>query len=107
MTKLFTYGSLRRGYHNHGLLRGSTFIGEYHTGPGYTKLEGPGFPFLVVDETGDGCYGELYEVTDLTLEMIDRLEGTPDVYVRTLITIHNAFDTVKAYSYLMPIERLI
>lgn len=106
MHKIFTYGSLRKGFHNHGLLRDSEFLGQYHTGPGYIKVPGPGFPFLIPDPEGPGTYGELYSVTDLTLEMLDRLEGHPHFYVRTMIDVSNLENTTKAYAYLMPLERL-
>ena len=78
--KLFVYGTLKRGLHNHGVLGNSEYLGSattmgaiYHLGgfPGY-KLEGR-----------DEIHGELYEVSDeLTWNRLDRLEGRPYLYDR-------------------------
>jgi gamma-glutamylcyclotransferase (GGCT)/AIG2-like uncharacterized protein YtfP len=105
--KVFTYGTLRRGYANHDLLKGSKFLGEYETGPGYTKIT-RGLPYLLQDDTGPGCAGELYEVSLLTLKLLDRLEGSPDWYVRTLIKVYNAEKDIgtDAWVYIMPKERI-
>lgn len=104
--RVFVYGTLRRGYYNHELLKSSEYLGDYHTGLGYTKIQGPGFPFLVKDPDGEGCLGEVYNVTSLTLEMLDRLESHPDFYVRSLITVDGMEGKTKVYAYLMPVERL-
>lgn len=102
---VFTYGTLRKGHANHYLLKGSKFVGQYHTGPGYTKII-KGLPYLLEDAEGEGTYGEVYEVSPLTLKLLDRLEGHPDWYVRTMITVENLEGRVKAYAYLMPEERI-
>ena len=78
--RVFVYGSLKKGHANHSLIKGSEFLGQFHTGEGYTKIDGPGFPFLVPNPDGEGTYGELYSVTSLTLALLDRLEGHPDFY---------------------------
>lgn len=105
--KMFVYGTLKKGMHNHGYLKGAKFLGKYETGPGYRKVVN-GLPYLIEDSEGAGCDGELYEVSQLTLKMLDRLEGHPDWYVRKLIKV---FDTEKdigtdAWTYIMPRERI-
>lgn len=105
--KVFTYGTLRRGHVNHDLLKTSKFLGEFETGPGFTKIT-KGLPYLVVDSDGVGCTGELYEVSQLTLSLLDRLEGSPDWYVRTLIKVYDLEKDigVDAWTYIMPKERI-
>jgi gamma-glutamylcyclotransferase (GGCT)/AIG2-like uncharacterized protein YtfP len=42
---------------------------------------------MVKEEKGLGVYGELYKVDELTLKRLDRLEGHPDFYRRSDITV--------------------
>jgi gamma-glutamylaminecyclotransferase len=73
MHKVFVYGTLKKGYGNHRLLKDSTFLGNALTFEKFTLYDG-GFPYL-------GRYGasqiigEVYEVDDDTLSDLDRLEG--------------------------------
>lgn len=83
---LFVYGTLRKGKHNHHILRNSKCLGEFHTERGLGLIV-QGLPFLVEDVTGPGCWGELYEVDRNVLSDCDRLEGHPDFYKRTLIDV--------------------
>lgn len=105
--RVAVYGTLKKGFHNHYLLKGSKFLGNYVTGPGYTKVI-KGLPYLVEDTAGVGCEVEIYEVSELTLKMLDRLEGSPDWYVRTVIKVYNPEKDLgmEVYVYLMPKERI-
>lgn len=107
MHKVFVYGTLRKGKHNHHLLKGSKFLGEYETGPGYKKIVS-GLPYLLKDESGEGCEGELYEVSALTLQLLDRLEGHPDWYERKIITVYKPDKDIgtEAWAYLIDPERI-
>lgn len=105
--KVFCYGTLKHGHSNHDLLKGSKFLGTFETGPGYTKVI-KGLPYLIEDPNGTGCDGELYEVSALTLKMLDRLEGHPTWYERKLIKVYSTqkdFGT-DAWAYIMPEERI-
>ena len=102
---VFVYGTLRRGHHNHDLIRNSRFVGTYNTGPGYTKLI-RGLPFLLEDYDGPGTEGEVYAVTNLTMALLDRLEGHPHWYQRKRIPVQNNVDNLIAWCYLMPKERI-
>jgi gamma-glutamylcyclotransferase (GGCT)/AIG2-like uncharacterized protein YtfP len=103
--KVFVYGTLRLGHSNHYLLKGSKFIKTLHTGPGFTKIIDT-LPYLVEDKNGTGCSGELYEVSSLTFQLLDRLEGNPDWYERKIINLFDGDKEYAAWVYLMPVERL-
>lgn len=77
---VLTYGSLRKGFHNHGLLGMSKFLGMTDV-PGKMYSLGS-FPGVRLDEPGSvKC--EVYEVDDLTLKRLDKLEGYRDKMSRT------------------------
>ncbi len=71
-TKVFVYGTLKKGGHFHDVLRGAHFIGE---GAVEGQLYDLGtFPGLV--QEGGEVKGELYELGGgVTLERLDHLEG--------------------------------
>jgi len=99
--KLFAYGSLKSGHRNHDILDNSDYLGEYHAPKGY-RLVVNGLPYLLEDHDGEGCYGELYEVKPRVLINCDALEGHPEWYKRTLITVINVETKMKekAYAYI-------
>lgn len=72
--KVFVYGTLRKGGHNHGVLNGAKYVGVDYI-EGFTLYDLPyGFPCIV---KGEGrVMGEVYEVDDdRILERLDILEG--------------------------------
>lgn len=111
---VFVYGTLKRGYGNHGLLQnhGSTYCGTVLTEPAYLLYAsggGTGIPFMVAatPPKGISIRGEVYLVDDATLASLDQLEGHPDFYVRTEIKLLKAVKFVDpVFSYLLPPERL-
>lgn len=80
-TKVFVYGSLKRGYWNNRLLMGSKFIGTGSTNDAEFRMYDGTFPY-VTTEGIDDVQGEVWEVDEATLRNLDALEGTPDHYVR-------------------------
>jgi|TARA_R100000081_G_C4798895_1_gene162799 gamma-glutamylcyclotransferase (GGCT)/AIG2-like uncharacterized protein YtfP len=82
------YGTLKKNCGNHHLLSDSTFISK-----GITKDKYPmvvrGIPY-VIEDRGKGYYinVEVYQVSNDTLSMLDRLERHPDWYERKEIEIH-------------------
>ena len=89
--QLFVYGSLKRNNNagrsfNSGLLetRGCTFLGEVSKQLPLKMLSMGRFPTLV--PTGDGSrsliHGEMVEIDEKTLGVLDRIEGHPDFYQR-------------------------
>ena len=67
MTRLFVYGTLKRGAENNAHLEGQRFLGEAVTVPGYVLYGLFGYPGMVraADVTA-GVTGELWEIDDDT-----------------------------------------
>jgi gamma-glutamylcyclotransferase (GGCT)/AIG2-like uncharacterized protein YtfP len=81
MTKVFVYGTLKRGWGNHRILEESNLLGECVTHPNFTMVHLGGFPgVLMGGETA--ISGEVYEVDELTMNRLDGLEGYPSFYNR-------------------------
>jgi gamma-glutamylaminecyclotransferase len=92
MTYVFVYGTLKKGFGNHGVLGNAMYIDEAVTNSKeFTMFDG-GFPFVsdsFDDEERQGSImGELYETDDeQILYNLDRLEGVPLLYVKKEITV--------------------
>ena len=80
---LFVYGTLRRGFCNHGWLGGAACCGTAKTAQAYGLYVEGGIPYLAADEARYPVVGEVYRVTDArTLAGLDDLEEHPHVYER-------------------------
>ena len=86
MELIFVYGTLRKGFHNHRLLKNSTFIGKGRTKKKY-KMTVNGIPFVSEKEGISHIVGEVYEVDEKTLKRLDILESHPDWYERKKVKI--------------------
>lgn len=85
---VFVYGTLKRGYGNHVILRNSQFIGEGHTIPDSFSLIDGGFPWAIPNSGTFHIKGELYLVEDQrTMHNLDSLEGVPHLFDRYNIEI--------------------
>ncbi|MGI0012505.1 MAG: gamma-glutamylcyclotransferase family protein [Nitrososphaera sp.] len=85
--KIFVYGSLKKGFGNHGLLAisNSKFLGSAKTHPIFTMVDFGTFPGCLINgETA--IHGEVYEITDEVLAWLDKLEGHPNFYRRVEIS---------------------
>lgn len=104
--KLFVYGSLKQGFGNHDLLENSKFLGAYDTSSAnYRMVSFGAFPGVIeLDGQDEHCYilGELYEVDDDTLALVDRLEGNGHFYTRKVVELSETDDTIEAWMYLLP-----
>jgi gamma-glutamylcyclotransferase (GGCT)/AIG2-like uncharacterized protein YtfP len=85
MTKVFVYGSLRKGLANHALLADSRQLGQFRFELSFKMYSLGGFPALVQDESSRPITGEVYEIDQPTFLRLDRLEGYPHFYDRLLI----------------------
>lgn len=100
MHKVFVYGTLKSGFHNHERFL-KNYTGVKAKAPGINLHRGPSFPFAVI---GKGvAIGELYEVDDSTLKSLDRLEGHPNFYKRILVPVWDeCFRRHLAWIYVSP-----
>jgi len=87
MNTVAVYGSLRVGLHNHSLLAGSEFVGEFKTSPEFKMYSLGSFPAIVPDAGGYPITVELYDVDAYTFRRLDQLEGCPDWYQRKQIQV--------------------
>lgn len=100
MSKLFIYGTLKKGYQAHHFLEehNAVFLEEAATHPRYHLFKLGWYPGMVIDEELHGVvHGELYEVTEDCLEHLDTYEGAPHLFRREEIELE---DGSKAISYL-------
>ena len=110
--RVFVYGSLLRGLHNHHLLH----TAKLTRAPANTVAaefvlvdSGSGYPFALAADrarasdarTPSVLLGEVYEVNDATLAQLDNLECHPDWYRRQLTDIEG---DEPAWIYLMEDE---
>lgn len=80
---VFVYGSLKRGYALHHLLRTAQFLGPARTQPLYRLFDLGSYPGLVEWPDGREIHGELYAVTPQNLLLLDDAEGVSEgLYVR-------------------------
>lgn len=98
--RVFVYGSLKRGFSNHTLLRGAAFLGEHVTPACYTMYDLGLYP--AVSEGGTTpISGEVFAVDRPALAILDELEDYPQVYDRILV----ATPFGRAWMYIIPISK--
>jgi gamma-glutamylaminecyclotransferase len=85
--KIFVYGTLLSGqFRNHHFLGKSNFLGPAKTLPIFDLRFLGNFPGLVMN--GDTVvHGEVYEIDSKTLAAMDKMEGHPHNYRRTMIRV--------------------
>ena len=81
---VFVYGTLKKGYGNHQLLKDAEFIGEAISAEdGFEMVSFGGFPgVLRRPDLNYRIHGELYRLNDRSLMQMDMLEGNGSFYNR-------------------------
>lgn len=72
-SRVFVYGTLRRGGSNHFRMEGGAFLGEATVRGRLYKIDW--YPGLVLDSLGDPIPGEIFEVGPEQLAALDEFEG--------------------------------
>ena len=104
--RVFVYGTLLAGEPNHGVLAGATRLAdEARTEPAFELRDLGPLPGLVRGGS-HAVVGEVYEVDDVTLAALDRLEGHPSFYRRTAITLAPPMDAEPVWTYLLRPEQV-
>lgn len=105
MPKIFVYGTLRHGESNHHFLNKSRcLVGQAWT---YGALfdTNRGYPVMKADNN-KRVIGEVYEITESALALIDELEGyqpngTNNLYERAMVDVqHDSGQTFKVITYI-------
>lgn len=102
---VLVYGSLKKGYRLSRYMERSRFIGPARTAPNYRLVDLGPYPAIVHAPPGAGreVDGELYEVDEESLRLLDRVEGVPDLYDRQPIDVQGVAGTVFGYVYQRPV----
>lgn len=101
--KIFIYGSLKKGFYNHDVLKSidARFIKNVQTTPDYLLVDLTYFPGLVRSENGKSIKGELYEIDEQGKKILDILEAVPTLYKDEVIQL-NTGQNVMTYIYVKP-----
>jgi gamma-glutamylcyclotransferase (GGCT)/AIG2-like uncharacterized protein YtfP len=71
---LSVYGSLKKGFHNHPILRDAKFLGTHVTNPEFTMYSLGAYP-AITRSGNTAIHVEIYEVDESTLRRVYRLES--------------------------------
>ena len=107
--KLFVYGTLKRGHSRAGVLEGHRFLGKAQTRAKYRLYNCGSYPGLVKAENGIAIEGELWEVADACLAVLDEIEGVSSkLYRRERVELEapHQNDEVETYFYQQSIAGL-
>jgi len=106
--RVFVYGTLMREHPNHRVLAelDARCIGEATTATPRTLVDlGPYPALLPADAARDSsacCVaGELYELDDAKLDVLDSFEGCPDLYTRERVLLEHAGTPTEAWTYVL------
>jgi len=89
--KVFVYGTLKKNFPNSRLLKDAEFRGEAKTLKKFRMYTNGYFPMIVPDsEHGTFISGEVYSVDEHELARLDMLEGCPEMYYRSAVSVEDA-----------------
>jgi len=107
MTRIFVYGTLKRGFCRAHALRDQRFLGLARTAPRYRLYDVGDYPAMVDDQVGVSVEGELWEVDEEGLRAIDTIEGVPAWFQRKPVVLEHPADTgAEAYFYCQSVANL-
>jgi len=105
MVRIFVYGTLKRGGCRSHVMRGQRFVGEARTVAKYRMYNTGSYPALVEDEDGLEVEGEVWEVDDDCLRVLDAIEAVPDLYERELVFLTDSgMVGVETYLYRQSVD---
>ena len=77
MTRVFVYGTLKRGGENHEWIKSQTFVASARTKPLYRMFDLGGYPGMIRSENGLSIEGEVWDVDEAGLARLDGAVGRP------------------------------
>jgi gamma-glutamylaminecyclotransferase len=108
-TRLFVYGTLKRGGCREFAMAGQRFVGAARTQPAFRLYQCGDYPALVRDANGISIEGELWEVDGACLSKLDEIEGVSmRLYERAAVSLLPPHDGehVDSYFYLRSVNGL-
>ena len=102
---LFVYGTLKRGFPYHNLLKDSKFIDSALTQKKFIMYSNGSYPLIFPDETNKKSgyvKGEVYSVDKNILKILDEFEDVPEEYLRikTEVKLLNKGEIISSYVYI-------
>jgi len=111
-THVFVYGTLMRGQPNHRVLvdAGARFVAAAETAEPRTLVDLGPYPALLPRHAARDATrvtGELYEIDEEALAVLDEFEGCPDLYTRERIGLTTETGPTEAWTYVFarPVPR--
>lgn len=103
MTRLFVYGTLKRGCRSHRLIENQVYLGETRTVPGFRLFHLGQHPGMVrSSDSSSSVSGEVYLIDDTCLRALDAFEGVAEgLYSREWIELAPPSGAAFAYLYLL------
>lgn len=105
---IFVYGTLLSGLRNHDKLKASSFIGHgitidqffftYYNTFSYPLIT---YQQILKDQNKTNIIGEVYNVDNNILELLDELEGHPYMYTREKIKVKIGIRTIDVETYII------
>jgi gamma-glutamylaminecyclotransferase len=109
-TRLFVYGTLKRGFSRSETLTGQRFLGVARTVAAYRLYDCGAYPGLVEDPQGAEITGELWEVDVPSLARLDDVEGvSQNLYRRGTVRLQatvDSYETAESYFYQRSVQGL-
>lgn len=98
--QVFVYGTLKKGFPAHSLLKDSKFITKYITSNEFSMYDMGYYP-AVTHGGNTAITGEIYDVNAEILKEIDRYEGHPKHFRRVKLpyTLYNKPIYIYLYQY--------
>ena len=97
---VFVYGTLKRGGALHSHLAGQRLLGEAQTATRCRLHRLGWYPGLVDDADGVFVSGELWEVDEPTLQVLDEIEGVDEgLYERRPVQLQAPFNRKNVLTY--------
>lgn len=106
MEKVFVYGSLKKGFQNHSLLKESKFIGNAEIS-GYKMYNLGYFPGIVESDAKNIVKGEIYKIDKNVETRLDYLEGIPHLYRKEYINTEFGVCIVYVYNRDVSMDEII
>jgi len=107
MPLVFVYGSLKSCECNNDIMTGSKFVRPAITTPEYKLFDLGGYPGLIHADDGYCVHGEIWQVNEEKLQILDEFEGVYyHLYFRDFVKITGHSEPVYAYFWMKGVDRL-